>query len=112
MPAEEERPKEEEGKTELERDDEERGREGREGRGGRKKEIQTDRQRATQGWERKITHNLVLLMCGSGTVDTKHSLIQKHKEPFALADIINFALSSTKTEMKRGNHVLHTKSCQ
>lgn len=59
------------------------------------------------------------LMCGNAqgrvfinTVDTKHSLIQKHKEHFALADIINSALSSTKTEMKRGNNVLYNKSCQ
>lgn len=55
-------------------------------------------------------------MCGNvqervfiNTVDTKHILIQKHKEHFALAGIINIALSSTKTGMKRGSHVLYNK---
>lgn len=90
-----------------------------EGRERRKKEIQRDRQKAMPGWERQIPHNHVLLMCGNvqervfiNTVDTKHSFIRKHKEHFALADIINTALSSTKTRMKRGNHVLYNKSCQ
>ena len=58
-------------------------------------------------------------MCGNvqervfiNTVDTKHSLIQKHKEHFAPADIINIALSSTKTGIKRGTHVLYNKRGQ
>lgn len=54
----------------------------------RKKETQRDRQKATQGQERTIPHNHVLLLCGNvqerafiNIVDTKHSLIQTKRAP-------------------------------
>lgn len=103
-----ERPKEEEGGMR-------RREEGREKH--RKKYKETDRQ--PRGNESQIPHNHVILMCDNGqervfikTVDSKHSLIRKHKEHFALADIINTARNSAKTAMKRENPVFYNKSCQ
>lgn len=91
-----------------------------EGRGKdvRKKYKETDRKPCRNGrdkslitmyyWCVAICRNRVFI----NTVDTKRSFIQKHKEHFAFADIINIALSSTKTEMKRGDYVLCNKSSQ
>lgn len=84
----------------------------------RKKYKETDRKPCRNERDKSLItmYYWCVAMCRNrvfiNTVDTKHSFIQKHKEHFAFADIINIALSSTKTGMKRGDHVLCNKSSQ
>lgn len=81
----------------------------------RKKYIETDRKPCRNGRDKSLItmYYWCVAMCRNrvfiNTVDTKHSFILKH---FEFADIINIALSVTKTGTKRGDHVLCNKSFQ